>query len=536
VASAEEYAKWIVDNQDKQGTPEFDTVAKAYSLAKSQTPEPSMLDRAGRVAGLGARALVRGVTAVPTLMAEGVAAPLRALTGGKYFESPSAVLERTMTRAGLPEPANAVERISTDVAGSMVGMGTQLGALSRMPGEISKMLTQQPARQLVAAGTGGAASSVAREAGAGPVGQFAAGAAGSMVPFAPQVIAKTPTPEAIRTAQTAQSGREAGYVLPPSQSRPNYANRFLEGAVAGTAQTERNASIKNQAVTNRLVKKDLGIPETQPVTSEQLSAIRNSAGKDYQRVAEFGAFKTDQQFADDLSNLAQTQTTLAKEVPELANDKIINLSQSLAKPEFTGRTLVEMTKTLRKRATAAFRAQETEVGQFYRGAADALEDMMERNLQASGKTELLNRFKMARTTIAKAHTVEAALDDATGNVSARNLASQYARGKPLSGETQKAAEFSSAFPKSTRTPEQVGANPGMSVFDGIMMAGGGFGPIAAGHPELSALALLPFTRPATRAGILSGPYQNVMASPNANPLPRSEAGLLGLLPNLYQPR
>jgi hypothetical protein len=35
MASAEDYAKWIVGNADKKGTPEFDTVAKAYKAAKS---------------------------------------------------------------------------------------------------------------------------------------------------------------------------------------------------------------------------------------------------------------------------------------------------------------------------------------------------------------------------------------------------------------------------------------------------------------------------------------------------------------------
>lgn len=38
MATAQEYAQWIVDNQDKQGTPEFETVAKAYEVAKSTSP------------------------------------------------------------------------------------------------------------------------------------------------------------------------------------------------------------------------------------------------------------------------------------------------------------------------------------------------------------------------------------------------------------------------------------------------------------------------------------------------------------------
>lgn len=38
MATAEQYAEWIVANQDKQGTPEFETVAGAYKLAKSAAP------------------------------------------------------------------------------------------------------------------------------------------------------------------------------------------------------------------------------------------------------------------------------------------------------------------------------------------------------------------------------------------------------------------------------------------------------------------------------------------------------------------
>jgi hypothetical protein len=39
MADANKYAEWIVANQDKKGTPEFETVAKAYQLAKSSTLE-----------------------------------------------------------------------------------------------------------------------------------------------------------------------------------------------------------------------------------------------------------------------------------------------------------------------------------------------------------------------------------------------------------------------------------------------------------------------------------------------------------------
>jgi len=39
--SAEKYAQWIVENQDKQGTPEFETVANAYKAAKEHAQAPT---------------------------------------------------------------------------------------------------------------------------------------------------------------------------------------------------------------------------------------------------------------------------------------------------------------------------------------------------------------------------------------------------------------------------------------------------------------------------------------------------------------
>lgn len=511
-------------------------MAELEDKAAGVSAEPTFADKAGRVAGLGARAAIRGVTALPTLAAEAVAYPLRAATGGKYFQSPSAVLERTMTEAGLPEPETRAERIGTNVAGSIAGMGTQLGALSQIPGQLARTLTQQPARQLVAAGTGSAAASVAGEAGAGPLGQFAAGAAGSMLPFAPQIVRGAPTPEQLRTAQTAKSGQKAGFVLPPATSRPTIVNKLAEG-LSGKITTAQAASSKNQVVTDSLVKKDFGIPKSEAITSDRLAAIRTAAGRDYQNIANFGKFRTDPQFAQDLQNISATSQVLSQEIPEMANKSILGLVKSLNKPEFSGRTIVELTKKLRESATAAFKSGDTESGRFYRGAADAVEDMVERNLQAAGQADMLNRFRVSRQTIAKAHTAEAALNDATGNISARKLAAQFDKGKPLSGGMRQVAEFSSAFPKATQAVEGIGSQPGISPLDYFGgMTAGGLGSIATGSPAGLAFGLYPLIRPATRSMILSRPYQATLGAPQVNAMPRSEAGLLGLLPNLQQPK
>jgi len=74
MATADEYAAWIVKNSAKRGTPEFDTVAQAYQLAKAEettavtqkqiappTPQPSI---GQQIVGAGETALTLGTGAV----------------------------------------------------------------------------------------------------------------------------------------------------------------------------------------------------------------------------------------------------------------------------------------------------------------------------------------------------------------------------------------------------------------------------------------------------------------------------------------
>ena len=50
MATADEYAAWIVQNADKKGTPEFETVAQAYQVAKTEdAPKAAPLSRAEKM-------------------------------------------------------------------------------------------------------------------------------------------------------------------------------------------------------------------------------------------------------------------------------------------------------------------------------------------------------------------------------------------------------------------------------------------------------------------------------------------------------
>lgn len=107
MATAEEYATWIVQNRSKQGTPEFETVAQAYQIAKSQqnvaqtamatTPVPTP-------SGLGEQLIGAGETGL-TLLTGGTTGLLGTIGGGIS----GAIEQARAGKFGTPEAARAIQ-------------------------------------------------------------------------------------------------------------------------------------------------------------------------------------------------------------------------------------------------------------------------------------------------------------------------------------------------------------------------------------------------------------------------------------------
>jgi hypothetical protein len=103
MATADEYASWIVKNAAKRGTPEFDTVAQAYQLAKSdenlvtaqaqQAPIPQEPGIGQQLLGAGETALTlaTGATGGALGMVAGAGAGLAQQILGGQFGTPEAV-------------------------------------------------------------------------------------------------------------------------------------------------------------------------------------------------------------------------------------------------------------------------------------------------------------------------------------------------------------------------------------------------------------------------------------------------------------
>jgi hypothetical protein len=297
------------------------------------------------------------------------------------------------------------------------------------------------------------------------------------------------------------AARREGLVIPPSQANPNLKNRLLEG-ISGKLTTAQNASAKNKDQFERMAAAGLGLPASTKVTPEILSDIRKTAGADYEAVASTGIVTPTQKYADALDSIAKPFKTAQQGFPNAKPSPVIDLVESLRSPQFDASSAVAKISELRSMADDAFRSGSKDVGRASKKAADALEDVLDSHLVATGQIDLLPAFREARKLIAKTYSVENALNKVTGSIDPMKLASQLQRGKPLTGELKDIAEFAARFPKASQTVEKMGSLPQTSPLDW------GLGSITAAT-TMNPLAMASVaTRPMLRAGALSPYIQN----------------------------
>lgn len=319
-------------------------------------------------------------------------------------------------------------------------------------------------------------------------------------------------PDAQRAA--VQAAQDAGYVLPPSQAKPTMLNRALEG-FAGKLTTAQNASARNQGVTNDLAAKAIGAADLSP---QSIAAVRSNANKAYDTLGKSAPFQADDAFRAELTKVGGGSAQMRKDFPELVNSEVEGLVAGLSgRGEFNAQSTIEAIKQLRYSGglnRAGIDPGKKALGASQMKTAAALEDLIDRNLAKSGNADLLAQYRTARQTLAKTYDVEKALNPASGNIDAAQLAKLLKKGRPLTGELKTAASVASAFPKATQAVDKMGSLPQSSPLDWAAAAGIG----AAGGGPFAALGLV--GRPAARAAALSPFVQRGLASAPSAPLTR----------------
>ena len=398
---------------------------------------PSQLPRQ---AGLAARSVVTGATAIPGMAADAAMAGYNLLTGSNQ-QMPTQATQDFMTQMGLPEPQGPVENINQFLGSTISGAKVPLPTISRpAPDNFQPDLTRQQ--------------------------------------------------------RTFDVGQREGYVVPPATIKPSLRNVALE-SIGGKQATEQTARMTNQQVTNKLANRTLGLPETREITQDTLEQVRDEAGKVYDAVTKAGRIAADADYKSGLQKMRAEISEIMSDFPDAdiaAASDIEKLIKSLDVSDFDAKSGMAFLKQLRNEAADNLAAIDDPtrkaLGRAQRSAAENLEEMIFRHLSSIGQGELAKQFDNARRQIAKSYTIQAALDEGSGSVDAMKLSQILNKGKPLSPELEIAARMGGSFPRAMIRPERTGS-VGSNALDLAMTGAGAVSfPLVSVSPY-AALGIIP---------------------------------------------
>jgi len=274
-----------------------------------------------------------------------------------------------------------------------------------------------------------------------------------------KMIPKIP-PAAMSLKDVAQqSAKEVGYKIPPSAKGGGFASSILE-SIGGKAAIKQQLTLDNQKITNELAKRAASLNPADEISEATLRAARENLSEPYRQVS-----RVSQTAAQALEKLKQTKFESS------AQWKYYNRS---ANPE-----ALKMARALDKQV-------------------DIYEKVISREAQQAGAPELAKALREARVAIAKNYSVERALTEETGDVSAKAIGRLD---KPLTGELSIIRRFANNFPQyageaaKTPAPDVSQAKAIASLLAGLL--GGG----AAG-PAGFAAGAIPFVAPRVARNIV----------------------------------
>jgi hypothetical protein len=346
-------------------------------------------------------------------------------------------------------------------------------------------------------------------------------------------LAAEKTANAARDANVT-AARDKGYVLPPSVAGVKGPLSSFFQAEAGSTKLDYGASYKNQRVTNKLIKQEMGLAPDEVISAKSLADLREKAGNAYKDVkAAVPQLKVTPEFKQALQNSNSKFAKARADFPEyFRNKEIQQLVKDLSKPEFSAEGAIEMQKVLRSDGYTNLKAfdkpKQQALGEAQLNAARAIDDLIDQNLNMKAppgvknfQSKLATNLAQARKKIAQSYAVEGALNDATGNVSAKSLAKLWEKDGTLTGGLKDVAQTHKAFEKQLRDVDKLPATANesisnMDVAKGAVLAG-------LGHGVISAISTA--GRAAVKPTLLSDWYQAMNVKP-----PTYKPGLAYTLP------
>lgn len=272
----------------------------------------------------------------------------------------------------------------------------------------------------------------------------------------PKPPPKLPGPKLPKAAtEPSEVARAADIKIPPS-AKPGAKGTALESTV-GSPQAQARASLRNQPTINRHAAAELGLKGPQKFSEPTFRNLEVEPLKVYDEVettvprvvfdnelqaavAGVGKEQRDNPLLEVAPAVQELQARLSKQDNSVATSEV---RAAVRDWRFKAKKLFQSVDDPAKHEQAV----------AYLDAANAFEDAIERQAAAVGEGDLGQRFRDARTSLAKIYDYETAMVD--GNIDIQILTNMKKKGRPLSGRASMLADIGRWFGPETQQGSMV---------------------------------------------------------------------------------
>ncbi len=525
----------LPDGTTLQDIPEGTTkgqIASRLQKAGHDVPEgwfPKNEPSIGRAAGLTARAALSGASQIPAMVGDFANAAIeKAFSTPQHpinLGRPSKSIEQGLNALGLPQPETGTERVVQDISSALAGGGTLAGgagALSRIAVPAARnalsSLAANPAGQAAAIATGSGAESGAREFGAGPDQQFAAGLAGTLLPSA----AARATGVAMRPAKSyatptetlnAQRAEDMGFTLTAGQKTRNERLLSMESTLkkAPGGGDFQKIQVANQENVNSRALSSIG-ESGNAVTPEVLSNASARIGDEFTRIVGSNEVFLNEDFFRDLARVEQKHVKVWNKSDQVTGilDRAL---QDAVKGKLTGEEYQNIRGALQRDSVAKIRAGDSNTGHALADLAEALDNAAERSVSRQDLVDLKQARKEWRNLLVlEDATASGASRAGAGNIDPDKLANALIRnrGKRQFAKTPFGSgdDLSDLARVSTSVKDLVPSSGTTERLYWLHLLSGAMGSVLGGPVSGTAAGLMaPYAATKT---MLTGPVQNYL--------------------------
>lgn len=258
------------------------------------------------------------------------------------------------------------------------------------------------------------------------------------------------------------SGQELGYQFPPATTNPSAMNIARE-TMAGKTNVAQHMAINNQGVTNEGARADMGLPpgKGSAITDLEMATAKANAAPGYNALRTAGTIAAPKDFPQQLDKAMARQSGAGSLSSKLADPELAGIVDELkGKTNFDAGHAMDAISALRDKASAAYRAGNSQAGAAFKGVSKVIEDAVESDLTGRGgqAADLVANFRDARQKFAVINSVDDNRNAANGNVLAQKLAAALKKSEYLSGNLETAGRAAAQAPAAFAEPTKTAGN------------------------------------------------------------------------------